>query len=190
MREYDLIADWYATDRDLQTGVPEVTALAEMLPAGARVLDIGCGTGMPLTHALLRAGCQVFGMDSSARMLTRFRTHFPATPAVRGLVQTCGFAPKVFDAAVAWGVLFHLSHAGQAAAMANLSRVLKAGAPLLFTSGDRHGSVDGPMNGVPFRYFSFSIEGYRSLLRENGFTLLDTHADRGENTYYLARRRA
>ena len=32
------------------------------------------------------------------------------------------------------------------------------------------------------------IAGYRSLLRENGFTLLDAHIERGENTYYLARK--
>ena len=86
--------------------------------------------------------------------------------------------------------MFHLTHADQAMAMANLSYTLKAGAPFLFTSGDQHGSVDGVMNGVSFHYFSFSIEGYRSLLRENGFTLLDTHEDQGDNTYYLARRSA
>jgi hypothetical protein len=68
--------------------------------------------------------------------------------------------------------------------------VLKAGATFLFTSGDRDGSIDGVMNGVTFHYFSFSVEGYRSLLCENGFTLLDVHADRGENTYYLARKSA
>lgn len=190
MREYDVIADWYATDRDPQTGVPEVIALAELVPSGARVLDIGCGTGIPITYALLTAGCNVFGIDSSAQMLARFRVNFPATPVIRGLVQSCCFVANVFDAAVAWGIMFHLTHADQARAMSNLSHVLKTGAPFLFTSGNEHGSVDGVMNGVSFHYFSFSIEGYRNLLHESGFTLLDTHADRGENTYYLARKSA
>ena len=31
MREYDLIADWYATNRDLQMGIPEVRALAHLV---------------------------------------------------------------------------------------------------------------------------------------------------------------
>jgi SAM-dependent methyltransferase len=190
MHEYDLIADWYASDRDLQTGVPELAALADFAPSGARVLDVGCGTGIPITRALLAAGYRVFGMDSSAQMLARFRVNFPETPVLRGMVQSCGLAPKTFDAAVAWGVMFHLTHVDQARAMANLSYVLKAGAPFLFTSGDRDGSIDGVMNGVTFHYFSFSVDGYRSLLCENGFTLLDVHADRGENTYYLARKSA
>jgi SAM-dependent methyltransferase len=190
MREYDAIADWYATDRDLRTGVPEAIALAGLVPPGARILDIGCGTGNPITRTLLGGGSKVFGMDSSARMLARFRVNFPETPVIQGLVQACGLAANAFDAAIAWGVMFHLTHADQARAMANLSQVLKAGAPFLFTSGDEHGNIDGVMNGVSFHYFSFSIEGYRSLLRENGFTLLDTHADQGENRYYLARKSA
>jgi len=190
MREYDVIADWYATDRDLEAGVPEVIALSKLVPPGARILDAGCGTGIPITRTLLSAGCKVFGIDSSVQMLARFRVNLPETPIIQGLVQSGGLAAEAFDAAVAWGVMFHLTHADQARAMANLSHALKAGAPFLFTSGDEHGCVEGFMNGVSFHYFSFSIEGYRSLLQENGFTLVDTHADRGENTYYLARKSA
>jgi hypothetical protein len=58
----------------------------------------------------------------------------------------------------------------------------------LFTAGDEHGSIQGqPMDGVPFRYWSFSVDGYRELLRENGLSLVDTHRDKGQNIYYLAR---
>ena len=70
--------------------------------------------------------------------------------------------------------------------------MLKAGAPFLFTSGDEvDGSRDdfvGVMNGVTFHYYSFTAARYREILAEHGFTLLDTHADAGQNFYYLARR--
>jgi hypothetical protein len=42
------------------------------------------------------------------------------------------------------------------------------------------------MNGVVMRYFSFSIENYRRILGDQGFTLIDVHEDKGKNTYYLA----
>ena len=32
MHEYDLIAEWYASDRNSEIGVPEVTSLASSLP--------------------------------------------------------------------------------------------------------------------------------------------------------------
>jgi hypothetical protein len=58
----------------------------------------------------------------------------------------------------------------------------------LFTSGDEDGfdGKEDTMNGVTFRYFSFSVENYRRILGEQGFTLIDVHVDEGKNTYYLA----
>ena len=188
MREYDLITEWYASERDDQTGVPEATAVASSIPSGSRVLDIGCGNGIPITLALLRSGHLVVGLDSSHEMLTRFRGNCPDTPAIRGIVQTCPFADGVFDAAVAWGVMFHLKPEDQIKAIESVSRVLKTGAPFLFTSGDVDGfdGKEGTMNGVIFRYFSFSIDNYRRILADHGFTSLDVHVDSGNNTYYLA----
>ncbi len=188
MREYDLITEWYASERDDQTGVPEATALASSIPSGSRVLDIGCGNGIPITLALLRSGHLLVGLDSSHEMLARFRGNCPDTPAIRGIVQNCPFADGVFDAAVAWGVIFHLKPEDQIKAIESVSRVLKTGAPFLFTSGDADGFAgkESTMNGVIFRYFSFSIENYRRILADHGFTSLDVHVDGGKNTYYLA----
>jgi ubiquinone/menaquinone biosynthesis C-methylase UbiE len=110
---------------------------------------------------------------------------------VRGVVQCLPFADAIFDAAVAWGVLFHLDQNEQLKALASVSRVLKTGAPFLFTSGDaadNSADVVGTMNGVAFRYYSFSIGDYRRVLRERGFTVADVHTDSGKNIYYLARK--
>jgi cyclopropane fatty-acyl-phospholipid synthase-like methyltransferase len=48
MREYDLIADWYWTDRGRTVGVAEALAVAATLPAGSSILDLGCGNGCRL----------------------------------------------------------------------------------------------------------------------------------------------
>jgi SAM-dependent methyltransferase len=192
MHEYDLIADWYADQRVDRTGVPEVLALSNAIPPGALVLDVGCGNGIPLTRTLLSEGHRVVGLDTSREMLCRLQRNFPSVPAVRGAAQFSPFRLACFDAAIAWGVLFHLPPPQQVAAIASLSRVLKAGAPFLFTSGDEvDGSRDdfvGVMNGVTFHYYSFTADRYREILAEHGFTLLDTHVDAGKNFYYLARR--
>jgi ubiquinone/menaquinone biosynthesis C-methylase UbiE len=190
VHEYDLIAEWYASERDDQTGVREATALASLIPRGSRVLDIGCGNGIPITRALLGRGHTLVGLDSSSAMLRCFRDNCPETPAILGIAQSCPFADCIFDAAVAWGIMFHLNPEDQARAIASISRVLKSRAPFLFTSGEVDGfdGKVGTMNGVVFRYFSYSIHNYRRILRDHGFTLLSVHADGGNNTYYLARK--
>ncbi|HEY6341352.1 MAG TPA: hypothetical protein VIY49_07660 [Bryobacteraceae bacterium] len=84
--------------------------------------------------------------------------------------------------------MFHLIPEHHIQAIASVSRVLKIGAPFLFTSGDEDGfeGREGTMNGVVMRYFSFSIENYRRILGDQGFTLIDVHEDNGGNTHYLA----
>lgn len=190
MREYDLIAEWYALERVDQTGVPEATALASSIPRGSLVLDIGCGNGIPITRALLSEGHRVIGLDSSSAMLAQFKRNCSETFAVRGIVESCPFADGVFDAAVAWGVMFHLNPENAIRAIGNISRTLKHCAPFLFTSGDEDGfhAKEGRMNGVTFRYFSHSPQSYRRILGDHSFTLLNVHADSGNNTYYLAKK--
>jgi ubiquinone/menaquinone biosynthesis C-methylase UbiE len=190
MREYDLIADWYWTDRGRTVGVAEVLAVAATLRAGSCILDIGCGNGVPITDALVKAGHRVVGLDTSTGMLARFRVNLPGTPAVRGDVRNCPFSNGSFDAAVSWGMMFHLPCRDQPAAFASVSRVLKPGASFLFTAAEIDGADDagitGTMNGVRFHYYA--VPSYQALLAEHGFVLVDVHDDPGVSTYYLARR--
>lgn len=88
MREYDLIADGYATDRDRTAGVAQAIAVADTLPAHSRILDVGCGNGVPITEALVNAGHRVVGLDSSSGMLALFRVSLPNTPVVRASTPT------------------------------------------------------------------------------------------------------
>jgi len=188
MHEYDLIADWYATERRGPGGVPELESLITSLPQGASVLDVGCGNGVPLTTKLLAAGFTVIGVDSSPRMLERFRTNCPGTLSICAPIQSAEVEGRLFDAAVAWGVLFHLPHDEQRKAIAKIASALKPGGLFLFTSGDEDGDKEGdPMNGVPFHYWSFNVDGYRQILKANCLTLLDVRRDAGQNIYYLAR---
>jgi SAM-dependent methyltransferase len=186
MREYDLIADWYATERQGPPG-PELESLIARLPPGSSVLDVGCGNGIPLTRTLLAAGCEVVGVDSSPRMLDRFAKNCPGTPFICAPIQSVDLEGRLFDAAVAWGVIFHLPHHEQRRAISKIASLLKSGGLFLFTAGDEDGDKEGdPMNGVPFHYWSFSIYGYRVLLMANGLTLVDIHRDAGQNIYYLS----
>jgi SAM-dependent methyltransferase len=81
MREYDLIADWFPTDRGRTVGVAEALAVAATLAVRSRILDVGCGNGVPVTEALVNAGYRMVGLDNSAGMLARFHANLPGTPS-------------------------------------------------------------------------------------------------------------
>lgn len=192
MHEYDLIADWYASQRIDATGVPEVTALIALLSPSCSVLDVGCGNGLPLTRVLIDHGCKVLGVDSSPKMLERFARNFPGVPTICAPIQDCDLDGLTFDATIMWGVMFHLPIEEQAKAIAKVASGLKPGGVFLFTSGDEQGDPEPfegePMNGVRFFYYSFSEDGYRDVLREHGLRLEQSAIDKGANKYYLARK--
>ena len=194
MREYDLIADWYRGDRSRSIGVKEALAAVESLARDSRILDLGCGNGWPITDALLNAGYRVVGLDSSRGMLERFRINLPNTPVVRADSRACPFVDGVFDAAVSWGMLFHLEPGDQSMTFAAVSRVLKPGAPFLFTAAEipevppDDPGITGTMNGVTFRYYA--VADYRTLVGEHGFELENVYDDPGVSTYYFSRKRA
>jgi hypothetical protein len=87
-------------------------------------------------------------------------------------------------------MMFHLTPRDQAVSFQNLSRMLKEGAPFLFTAAeieDADGTgITGTMNGVTFHYQA--IQSYRTLLADYGFVLVDVHDDPGVSAYYLARK--
>jgi len=193
VREYDLIADWYANEGIGRTsGVREALDAVSALPRGARILDAGCGNGLPITKSLVDAGYCAVGIDSSPAMLARFRTNLPAVPVVRGDVRHAPFAEDVFDGAIAWGVIFHLRPPDQARAFEGISRALKPGAPFLFTSAEVEDGTDDAeglprtMNGVTFHYWA--VPSYRPLLARYAMELVDFFEDSGKNGYFLARK--
>ena len=186
MREYDQIAEWYATARSPEVGLPDLAALAESLPAGARVLDLGCGTGLPVSQFLQREGFDLVALDSSEAMVAHYRVNVPGAPVRRERAQDADFAAGSFDAVVAWGVLFHLSEADQATVIRKVARWLSPGGRFVFTSGEAAGETTGEMNGVAFQYRSLGVERYRELLERAGMRLEHHHADAWENYVYVA----
>ena len=80
MREYDLIADWYRRDRGNSVGVREALAAVSSLPHRARILDVGCGNGVPVTDALVTAGYRIVGLDSSSAIASTATGTTPSTP--------------------------------------------------------------------------------------------------------------
>jgi SAM-dependent methyltransferase len=57
--------------------------LVERLPPGARVLDVGCGTGLPTARRLVDAGFKVTGIDISEGMLQLSRQNVPEATFTR-----------------------------------------------------------------------------------------------------------
>src|SRR5688572_29282970 len=98
---YDRIADAYLASKEPID--QQLEALLRGLTAGcgsgARVLDLGCGAGVPVTQ-WLAARHRVVGVDFSSRQLALAREHLPGAALVRADMGALAFAPESFDAVV------------------------------------------------------------------------------------------
>jgi cyclopropane fatty-acyl-phospholipid synthase-like methyltransferase len=157
-----------------------------MLPDGATVLDLGCGTGVPVSLALIQRGFNVYGVDASSTMVKAFRARFPVVPVECAAVEDSDFFGRTFDAVVAVGLFFLLDAGIQCRLMAKVAGVLPSGGRLLFTAPSQRCSWADAMTGRTSN--SLGHEAYRNALEAEGMSLVGTQRDEGGNHYYSAQK--
>jgi ubiquinone/menaquinone biosynthesis C-methylase UbiE len=99
--------------------------LVERLPRGARVLDVGCGTGTPTARRLTSAGHAVTGIDISEEMLRLARRNVPDAEFRLLDIMDMDRSLGDFSAVVAFFSLMLLPRQEIPAALGNIRRVLE-----------------------------------------------------------------
>jgi cyclopropane fatty-acyl-phospholipid synthase-like methyltransferase len=186
---YEAVASAFIAGRGsdiLETGASDVADWSRCLPGGATVLDLGCGTGVPISQALLERGFRVYGVDASATMVAAFRARFPTVPVECAAVEESDFFDQIFDGVIAWGLFFLLDAEVQGRLVAKVAAVLPSGGQFLFTAPTEAGSWSDAMTGRTS--ISLGYQAYRNTLEAEGMSLVGTHRDNAHNHYYFAQK--
>lgn len=169
---YNIIAGWFSENRS--RGLMEKAYLDKLIDItgkGASVLDIGCGTGMPIMSYLLGQGMNVTGVDASRSMLEIAKENLPSADLIQADMRELSLNRK-FDAIIAWHSFFHLPFEDQPA-MFNIFRDhLNNNGILLFTSGIEHGEAWTENGGENLFLASLDKDHYQSLLEAHHFHVL------------------
>lgn len=104
----------------------EVKNDLDKLPQGAKVLDLGCGTGH-LCEFIRDKGFEVVGLDPSEGMLGHARENFPNIEFVEGVSVKLPFDEGTFDYVVSIEVLRYLNEKDVEETYKEVYRVLKSG---------------------------------------------------------------
>lgn len=169
---------------------PWLERFCASLPARARVLDLGCGSGEPIAAYLIAQGLEITGVDFAEPMLAMARERFPQATWLLGDLRTLSLSQQ-FDGLIAWHSLFHLTQAEQRELLPKLPGLLAPGGVLLATVGCEAGEVVGYIAGEPVYHAVLAAQEYFSLLESAGmqiaaFTPHDPAC--GAATVLLARR--
>lgn len=171
---YDAMADTYATWAAGITDDPRdrmIAALSERLPAGRRVLDLGCGNGLPSTKVLAER-FDVVGVDVSRAQIERARANVPAATFIVGDLGDVDFPAASFDAVTAFYSMNHVPRGEYPAVFARVAGWLDDGGWFLATFGlADDANWTGEWLGVPMYFSSHDRDTTRRLVRFAGFEL-------------------
>jgi cyclopropane fatty-acyl-phospholipid synthase-like methyltransferase len=167
-------------------GTSSVRKWVQTLPSDSSVLDLGCGTGIPVSRILIDHGMKVYGIDASPSMVKAFQRNFPRTPILCEAVEDSSFFDRKFDAIIAWGLLFLLPEKTQEIVIQKAANALAAGGRLLFTATYKKNEWNDAM--TQQSSISLGAERYRELLTASGLSVTDEFEDEGENYYFEARK--
>ena len=205
-KPYDLIAkQWHATASERgSTYVAHVSRCVDRvldgLPAGAKILDLGCGTGDPIAKHIVDRGFRVTCIDESLEMLKFARQTVLKAKFIHANMVDLEL-DDMFDGAIAWDSMFHVERKHHAAIYQKLFQALKAGSRVLLSVGgsapdEEDDSVEGftsEMFGQTFYYSGFAPEVTRKMLEAVGFEIelweVDDPSSRG-HIAVIARKRA
>lgn len=127
------------------------------LPAGARIADIGAGTGIA-SELFARHGYEVVGVEPNAGMRARARV-----PMVEGTGEATGLPDAAFDAVICAQAFHWMDHE---AAKREFLRILKPGGVIALLWNDRLEDVDAFARGLAGLIAGRNKVGVRPELRE------------------------
>ena len=195
---YDKIADEYAAVRSAlgQKDRKYLDLLLERLPEGSRVLDLGCGSGVPVTRMLAERH-EVVGVDISRRQIQLARENVPDATFFTGDMTEVSFPPKTFDAIVSLIAIIHVPREEHAKLFSKMHAMLKDGGLVLLTLGseDWVSSHDDRFFGVRMYWSHYDTETSKRMVEKAGFRIIrssiegeDFHGQHEEHLYLLAER--
>jgi cyclopropane fatty-acyl-phospholipid synthase-like methyltransferase len=162
-------------------GSDVVRRWSKHLRPGGEVVDIGCGSGAPISLALVENGFTVCGIDASPTLLSMFRRRFPQADAACETVQNSTFFGRKFDGATAVGLMFLLSEDDQQKLIDNVAQAIRPGGRFLFSAPRHPCEWTDLQTGQPS--LSLGEEKYQQLLAGAGMRLMNRYVDDGGNHY-------
>jgi SAM-dependent methyltransferase len=164
--------------------------LRQLVPSGGRILELGCGAGLPTTRALAEHFA-VTAVDISAGQLALAQHNVPAASFLQADMAQVGLAPGHFDAVAAFYSMIHVPRSEQPALLRQIGMWLRPAGWLVATMGvqDDEAVYAEDWLGAPMYWSSYDATTNRRLVAEAGLCIAqaneETAAEFGQPVTFL-----
>ncbi len=167
------------------SGVREkyLAVIDELVPAGSRILELGCGAGTPMTRALAER-YRVAALDISSNQLALAHTIAPAANCMRGDMTLLPMRDGSCAAVAAFYSPTHVPRDEHPSLLTEIRRVLRPQGITVLTMGsaDNPDGYDDNWLGAPMFWSHFDGDTNVALVRDAGFEII-SEADELEHEY-------
>jgi predicted TPR repeat methyltransferase len=142
------------------------------LPKDGAVLDIGCGTGIPVSKIIHDAGLKVTGIDISEEMVVKFKENLPQASCYRMPMTQINWESK-FDGVVSSYSMLCLPPKDFVLVAGKISRALKENGWLLLFLNEGNSEEGGiqEVQGQQMYSTGLSEEEIRNVFEPNGIKI-------------------
>jgi ubiquinone/menaquinone biosynthesis C-methylase UbiE len=182
---YDRIAEEYQADRYTLDNRKELEEFAGSLPKNAKVLDVGCGAGIPAAKFLIESEFEVVGIDFSETMLKLARKNVPEATFIRKDMTELDFAENSFDGLTAFYSIIHVPREKHSLLFESFHRILKSDGIMLVCMGPDEWEATEEYYGTSMFWSHYDPEKSLQLVKDAGFqTIFDKILRRGKERHY------
>jgi ubiquinone/menaquinone biosynthesis C-methylase UbiE len=182
---YDKIAEEYQADRHIFDHTKELQEFSSLLPKNAKVIDVGCGAGVPVAKFLVESGFKVVGIDFSEKMLRLAGKNVPQATFIKKDMTRLDFADDSFDGLTAFYSIIHVPREKHSRLFKDFSRILKPNGIMLVTMGPDEWEATETYYGIQMFWSQYSPQKSLQLVKDANFEIIfDRIFVRGNERHY------
>jgi cyclopropane fatty-acyl-phospholipid synthase-like methyltransferase len=180
---YNKIAFDYSSTRDQFKNIKYLEKLNLLLKPNSTILDIGCGSGIPIDKFFIEKGHKVIGIDISEEQIKLAKRNLPEGKfEVQDMTDLKDDSYKV-DAVVSFYAIFHIPKEEHKEIFRKINSFLKDDGLLLITMGASEWEGTEDFHGAKIFWSHYGPEKNLEIVKNAGFEVLESVIDTvgGEN---------
>ena len=191
---YNAIAEQYLEKRTMKaTNFALLDDFVQQLQPYAKVLDAGCGAGVPVTR-ILSENFDITGVDFSEKQIEMAKKNVPDATFICQDMTQLDFPAQSFDGICSYYAIIHIPRNEHRALLENFYRMLKPGGiTLLCLGADDVPDDTHSFHNTQMYWSHFDEATYKLMLKEIGFRILSSkivpdETYNGEHLFVLAQK--
>ena len=171
---YNNIAEKYDKQRKLYQSEGLLQKFLRSIPKNSRILDLGCGAGIPVTKFLVNDGFETVGIDFSENMLKIARKNVRNAKFLKMDITKMKFKESSFHGAVSFYALIHIPREYHSIIYEKLHKILKPNGSIMFNACGTlmwEETVKDYL-GVPMYWSFYGPKRTLKIIKDAGFEIL------------------